>query len=125
MTTKRQPQPIDQRLTNAFVRELEKTSAAVIRKTTIDDRLPLAQVYEAHVLAAFQMLQMTIRARAMTRGKMPAAPGSSPAVRLQERERVMHEIMALISEELVILDPAHSYHVAIMKVEKHGPMTDP
>jgi hypothetical protein len=125
MNPKRQPQPLDQRLTTAFVKELEKTSAAIIRKTTIDDRLPLAQVYEAHVLAAFQLLQMTIRARTMTRGKMPAPPGSSPAVRLKEREKVMHEIMALISEELAILDPVHTYHVAIMKREEQKSWPSP
>lgn len=121
MPGKRQGQPATQKIASAFVRELQKTSGDLIHRLAIDQRVPLREIYEGHVYATFQMLEMTLRARHMAEGKLPPAPTAAPLVKIRERELLMHDIMDLVGEELATIDGRHDYSVVILKRERRGP----
>ncbi len=118
MAGKRQSEPASERVAEIFARELREASGRVISHMAHVDRVNLKDVYQAHVWAAFDLLEMALRARRMYGGKLPPAAGSAPAARIAERAAIFEEIMELISDELISVDPAHDYVVALGKRRK-------
>jgi hypothetical protein len=117
---KRQKDPELPRIAGAFVRELREASGDVIHDLSIEKKIPLKQVYEGHVHAAFQMLQMALLARRVLKGSVPAA-ASGPMAAIRERTAMMNDVMLLVEDELATVDPYHDYSVLIVKREKGSP----
>ncbi len=113
--------PLSEKIAAIFVREHTKRSGEIIQQLHNNQGMPLKETAEGHVLAAFELLEQAIRARGMYEGRMPPNLNAAPAVRIRERERLFHEIMALISLELDAIDPQHTYRVGIAKIERRGP----
>ena len=121
MPGKRQHEEAIPKIASRFSRDLRATSGEVIRKLSIDEKVPLRQVYEGHVYAAFDLLQAALGARHIYGGKMPKGLPQSTADRIRDRELLMHEIMDLIGDELASIDHRHEYSVLIAKREKGSP----
>lgn len=102
-----------------MVNHLRETSGQAIQ--ALSQRIPLAEVYQAHVYATFDMLEMALRSQRMSRGKMPPPPTAPPAQKVAERLEIFKEVMELISEELLAVDPGNEYAVAIIQRRRRGP----
>src|SRR5258706_2762147 len=118
MAGKRQGEPASERAAEVFARELREASGRVINHLAHVDRVNLKDVYQAHVWAAFDLLEMALRARRMFSGQLPPAPGAAPAARTEERSEIFKEVMELIGEELRAVDPSNEYVVAMVKRRK-------
>lgn len=121
MPGRRQSDPASERAAEVFSKELRRTSGNIIGHLTQKDRVGLRDVYQGHVLAAFDLLEMAIRARRMYAGKMPPAPGAPPQVWAAEREEIFREIMQLIGDDLLTSDTTHDYAVGLLKRRRRGP----
>ena len=120
MAAKRQQEEAIPKIASRFSRSLKATSGDVIHKLA-EERIPLRQVYEGHVYAAFDLLQASIRQLRIFGGKMPKGYPLTSTDNARELETVMHEIMNMIGEELATVDRRHEYSVLIAKRERGAP----
>lgn len=115
---KRHDSATSERAAAFMVHQLRETSGQAIQ--ALSQRIPLSDVYQAHVWATFDMLEMALRSRKMARGKMPPPPTAAPALKIAERVELFKEVMELISEELLSIDPSNEYAVALLQRRKAG-----
>jgi hypothetical protein len=114
---KRQQQEAIPKIASRFSRSLRATSGQIIQKLA-EERVPLRQVYEGHVYAAFDLLEASIRQQRIFSGSMPKAFPMTAADSAKDVEVVMQEILDIISEELEYVDRRHEYSILIVKRER-------
>lgn len=102
----------------AFALAFQKAGMEVYRQHTSGRRTPLTDVIEAMIEAAYQNLAAAITSKLVISGKILDPNDQTPKAKIQRRELVTVEILAMMGVDLQTLDTKHEYTVSILKRER-------